>query len=100
MKILENSGLDYEVVDYIKTPPSAEELRSLAAKMGVEAKDFIRSKESIFKELGLETHLNNDTILFKHMAENPKLIERPIVVNGDKAVLGRPPEKVRDFLIT
>ena len=100
MKILENSGLDYEVVDYIKTPPSAVELKSLAIKMGVDAKDFIRSKESIFKELGLETHMNNDTILFKHMAENPKLIERPIVVNGDKAVLGRPPEKVRDFLIS
>ena len=98
MKILENSGLDYEVVDYIKTPPSAEELKSLAVKMGIEARNFIRSKESIFKALGLEAHMNNDTILFTHMAENPQLIERPIVVKGERAVLGRPPEKTEEFL--
>ena len=98
MKILNNSGQAYEIVDYIKTPPSAEELKSLAKKMGVSAKDFIRRRESIFTELGLEPYLDNETILYKHMSENPKLIERPIVVKGEKAVLGRPPEKVRDFL--
>ena len=100
MKILDNSGQDYEVIYYLKTPPSAEELKSLAKKMGVSAKDFIRRRESIFTELGLEPYLDNDTILYKHMSENPKLIERPIVVKGEKAVLGRPPEKVRDLLIS
>ena len=98
MKILDNSGQDYEVIDYINTPPSQEELQSLADKMGVAAKDFICSKEAIFKELNLKPHLDNDAILFKHMSENPRLIERPIVVKGDKAVLGRPPEKVHDFI--
>ena len=100
VKILDNSGQDYEVVDYIKTPPSAEELKSLAKKMGIAAKDFIRSNESIFTELDLKPYLDNDAILYKHMSENPKLIERPIVVKGEKAVTGRPPEKVRDFLIS
>ena len=99
MKILDNSGQDYEVIDYINTPPSQEELQSLADKMGIAAKDFIRSKEAIFRELNLKSHLDNDAILFKHMSANPRLIERPIVVKGNKAVLGRPPEKVRDFLI-
>ena len=98
MKILENSGQEYEIIDYINTPPSQNELKSLAEKLGVSAKDFIRSNESIFKDLGLKSHLDNDAILYKHMSENPKLIERPIVVKGEKAVLGRPPEKVTNFL--
>ena len=100
MKILDNSGQEYEIVDYINTPPTVEELKSLAKKMGVSAKDFIRRNESIFKELDLKPFLDNDAILYKHMSENPKLIERPIIVKGERAVLGRPPEKVRDFLIS
>ena len=99
MKILDNLGQDYEIIDYINTPPSQEELQSLANKMGIPAKDFIRSNESIFRELKLKSHLDDDDLLYKYMSENPKLIERPIVVKGNKAVLGRPPEKVRDFLI-
>ena len=100
MKILDDSGKDYEVVDYIKNPPSEKELKSLAIKLGVAAKDFIRSTESIFAELDLQAHLDNDSMLLKHMSENPRLIERPIVIKGDKAIIGRPPEKVRNFLIT
>ena len=98
VKILNNSGLAYKIIDYIKTPPSPVELQSLAHKMGIRAKDFIRDKEAVFKELDLKPHLDNDTVLFKYMSKNPHLIERPIVVKGDKAVLGRPPKKVEDFL--
>ena len=98
MKILDNSGHDYKIINYIKYPPTVEELKSLAIKMKVAAKDFIRRKESIFIELDLESHLDNDDLLFKHMSENPKLIERPIVVKGEMAILGRPPEKVHDLL--
>ena len=98
MKILESSGQQYETIDYINIPPTPNELRSLADKMGIHAKDFIRSKETVFKELELKPYLDDDTVLFKHMSENPKLIERPILVKGDKAVLGRPTEKVHDLL--
>ena len=98
VKILDNSGQDYEVIDYINSPPSQKQLQSLADKMGIAAKDFISSKDAIFKELNLKSHLDDDAILFKHMSENPQLIERPIVVKGDKAVLGRPPEKIHDFI--
>ena len=100
VKILENLGQEYEIIDYINTPPTPNELQSLADKMGIRAKDFIRSGESVFKELDLKLCLDNDGLLFQHMSENPKLIERPIVVKGEKAVLGRPPEKVRDFIIS
>ena len=98
MKILENSGYEYETVDYINSPPSQSELQSLADKMGLHAKDFIRSRESEFKEFNLKAYIDDDATLFKYMSENPKLIERPIVVKGDRAVLGRPPEKVEDLL--
>ena len=85
-------------MDYLKNPPSPIELELLAKKMGIKAKEFIRIKETIFTELDLKPHLDNDTILYKHMSENPKLIERPILVKGDKAVLGRPAEKVHELL--
>ena len=98
VKILDNSGQDYEIIDYMNAPPSPDELKILADKMGVRARGFIRSRESIFKELDLQPHLDNDDMLFKNMSEHPRLIERPIVVKGSSAVLGRPPEKVADLL--
>ena len=66
--------------------------------MGVRAREFIRSRESIFKELDLQSHLDDDDILFKNMSEHPRLIERPIVVRGNKAALGRPPENALNLL--
>ena len=66
--------------------------------MGVKARDFIRTKEAEFKELNLQPHLDDEPFMFQKMSENPKLIERPIVVKGERAVLGRPPEKVEDLL--
>ena len=98
VKILENSNQEYETIDYINNPPSSSELQLIADKMGVRAKDFIRIREVAFKELNLSSYLNDDATLFKYMSENPKLIERPIVIKGDKAVLGRPPKKVEDFI--
>lgn len=98
MKILEDLNVEYEIVDYLNNPPSADELQSLAKKMGIKARDFTRTKEAVFKELNLKPHLDDDHFMFQKMSENPKLIERPIVVKGDRAVLGRPPEKVEDLL--
>ena len=98
MQILNDLNVEYEIVDYLNNPPSAVELESLAKKMGVKARDFIRTKEAVFKELNLQPHLDDDTFMFQKMSEYPKLIERPIVVKGDRAVLGRPPERIREFL--
>ena len=98
MQILIDLAVDYEIIDYLNNPPSADELKSLAIKMGVKARDFIRTQEAVFKELNLQPRLDDDRVMFQKMSENPKLIERPIVVKGDKAVLGRPPEKIRAFL--
>ena len=98
VQILNDLAVDYEIVDYLNNPPTADELQSLADKMGVNARDFIRTKEAVFKELNLQSHLDDDTFMFQKMSENPKLIERPIAVKGDRAVLGRPPERIREFL--
>ena len=98
MKILKYLGEEFEIVDYINSPPSPSELKSLAEKMGIRARDFIRTKEVVFKELNLQPHLDDERFIFQKMSENPKLIERPIVVKGERAVLGRPPEKVEELL--
>ena len=98
VKILEDLNVEYEIVEYLNNPPSADELQSLAKKMGIKARDFTRTKEMVFKELNLKPHLDDDHFMFQKMSENPKLIERPIVVKGDRAVLGRPPKKVEDLL--
>ena len=98
VQILNDLNVEYEIVDYLNNPPSVDELQSLAIKMGVKARDFIRTREAIFKELNLQSHMDDENFMFQKMSENPKLIERPIIVKGDKAVLGRPPEIVEEFI--
>ena len=98
VQILNDLAVEYEIIDYLNNPPTVDELLSLAIKMGLKAREFIRVKEALFKELDLQPHLDDDTFMFQKMSENPKLIERPIAVKGDRAVLGRPPERIREFL--
>ena len=98
MQILNDLNVEYEIVDYLNNPPSVDELQSLAKKMGINARDFIRTKETAFKELNLQPHLDDEHFMFQKMSENPKLIERPIIVKGERAVLGRPPNKVEKLL--
>ena len=93
--ILEKKGADFEIIEYLKTPPSASELAAICQKLGVEPTAITRSKEPLFKELGLS--LKDDRSpqeWFEILAANPKLIERPIVVSGKQAIIGRPPENV------
>ena len=98
VQILNDLNVEYEIVDYLNNPPSADELQSLADKMGMNARDFIRTKEAVFKELNLQLHLDDENFMFQKMSENPKLIERPIIVKGERAVLGRPPNMVEKLL--
>jgi arsenate reductase len=95
--LLKDRGVDTKVIEYIKTPPTKDELKDLLKKLSLSAKDIIRTKESIYKELNLKS-VDSEDELIKAMIENPKLIERPIVVKGDKAVIGRPIENVINLL--
>jgi arsenate reductase len=94
LKIVEGRGIRPEVVEYLKTPPSVQELKAILAKLGMRPRDLMRRKEAAYKELGLDDPALSDDALVAAMVANPLLIERPIVVNGDRAALGRPPEAV------
>jgi arsenate reductase len=98
LALIEAKGVKPTVIEYLKTPPSAPELKQLLAKLGMTPRALMRTKEQPYKDLGLDDPKLSDDALIKAMFENPILIERPIVVNGGKAALGRPPEAVRKIL--
>jgi arsenate reductase len=94
LNLLREQGQEPEVILYLETPPTATSLKALLAKLGIGARDLLRKGEDAYKELNLADEKLSDAALIKAMVENPKLIERPIAVNGDKALIGRPPENV------
>ncbi|WJN60844.1 arsenate reductase (glutaredoxin) [Pseudomonas sp. SO81] len=98
LELLEARGLTPQVVRYLETPPSAAELRELLSKLGIGARALLRSGEDEYKELGLGDASLSDEQLIAAMAAHPKLIERPILIAGKRAVIGRPPEKVLELL--
>lgn len=99
LDLIQRASIEPEIVLYLENPPSATKLESLCAAMGKEPLEIMRTKEALFKELGLSKKDDRSRAEWlKIMAENPKLIERPIVVSGDKVTLGRPPENVLDIL--
>ncbi len=90
-------GVNAEVIDYLKTPPDKEELRDLLKKLGMKPDELVRRGEEVFKEYYAGKTLSDEEWL-DALATHPILIERPIVVRGDKAVIGRPTEKVLELL--
>ncbi len=95
LQILKDHGVDPMIIEYLKLPPGPKMLRHLASKLGVEIKDMVREKEPAFKELELD--LNDEEGLVAGIAEEPSLLQRPIVLRGVKAVFGRPPETVKQL---
>ena len=98
LALLEERGVEAEVIRYLETPPSASVLKSILKALGMNPRDLMRKKETAYKELGLADESMTDAALVNAMAENPILIERPIVVNGARAAIGRPPESVLEIL--
>lgn len=98
LSLLRDKGIEPEIVLYLETPPNAKTLKALLAKLGISARDLLRKSEDVYKELNLADTTLSEAALIKAMVENPKLIERPIAINGDKAVVGRPPENVLTIL--
>lgn len=98
LELLEARGLTPKVVRYLETPPDAATLKALLAKLGIGARQLLRSGEDEYKTLGLADPALSDDQLIDAMARHPKLIERPILVASNKAVIGRPPEKVLEIL--
>jgi arsenate reductase len=98
LQLLREKGVEPAIVEYLKTPPAAAELARLLDLLGMAPRELMRKGEAVYKELGLDDPALDRRALIAAMAENPSLIERPIVVAGDKAALGRPPEKILDIL--
>ena len=98
LNMLRGKDIEPEIIDYIENPPTAEEFREILAKLDLSPRDLLRKGEKIYKQLELSDSALSDTALITAMVGNPILIERPIVVNGDKAALGRPPENVLEIL--
>ncbi|MCD5996046.1 arsenate reductase (glutaredoxin) [Pseudomonas sp. CDFA 602] len=98
LELLQARGLTPDIVLYLETPPDAAQLRDLLGKLGISARQLLRIGEDDYKQLNLaDTGLSDDQLIAA-MAAHPKLIERPILVAGDKAAIGRPPENVLEIL--
>ena len=95
LALLHDQGIDPEIIEYLQTPPDEKTIASLLKSLGMEPLELIRKKE--YKALGLPT-TDDSKELIRRMAENPQIIERPIVVVGKQARLGRPPEQVNEIL--
>lgn len=98
LDLLKEKGVEPVVVEYLKTPPSAAELKDILSKLGLTARELMRRKEAEYKEQGLDDPALSEDRLIEAMTATPKLIERPIVLSGGKAALGRPPENVLGIL--
>ena len=98
LELLKENGITPNIIEYLKTPPTAETLKTILGQLGMAPRDLMRKKEDAYSELKLENpSLSNDDLI-DAMAKHPILIERPIVLANGKATLGRPPEQVLEIL--
>jgi arsenate reductase len=96
LELVRERGLDLPVREYLAEPPTVDELRRIVALLGVRPIDIVRRGEEPYRTLGLSESTPDDEVL-RALAEHPILIERPIIVRGNRAVIGRPPEKVLEL---
>ncbi len=97
LELIRNQGIEPEIIEYLKTPPNKAELKNMLTMLNMEAEDVIRKQEKIFKEYYKGRTLDEEEWL-NILINNPKLIERPIVIKNGKATIGRPPENVLNLL--
>ena len=97
IKYLDEKGVEYEIRRYLDEAPTKEEIRDLLKKLQMQPRELMRTKEKIYRELGLK-EVEDEEKLIEAMVEHPKLIERPIVIRGDRAVVARPETKIDELL--
>ncbi|CCE22474.1 conserved protein of unknown function [Methylotuvimicrobium alcaliphilum 20Z] len=98
LQLLQGKDLDIEIIEYLKTPPTTDELNEILNLLGIEPRDLMRKNESEYKETGMDDPSLDRQALIAGMVATPKLIERPIVLANGKAAIGRPPEHVLEIL--
>jgi len=97
MEILKENSCDTEVIKYLETTPDEAQIKTILKMLGITPRELMRTKEELYKELDLKS-VTDEEALIKEMAENPKLIERPILIKNNKAIIGRPTSIIADFL--
>ena len=98
LELLQDHGIEPRVVHYLDTPPDAATLHAVVAALGLPARALLRTGEDAYASLGLEDPALDDSRIIAAMAAHPRLIQRPILVRNDRAVIGRPPERVLELL--
>ena len=98
LELIRQKGIEPEVVEYLKTPPSKSELKDILSRLNMQPRQLMRTKEAEYKDNNLDSVELSNEQLIDAMVKNPKLIERPIVINQHKVALGRPPENVLEIL--
>ncbi|WP_339514352.1 arsenate reductase (glutaredoxin) [Pseudomonas sp. RL_15y_Pfl2_60] len=98
LQLLQERGLTPEILLYLDTPPTAEQLNEVLGKLEISARDLLRTGEDAYKTLNLAAQDLSEAELIAAMVAHPKLIERPILIAGNRAVVGRPPERVLEIL--
>jgi len=97
LALLQKRGIQPHIIEYLKTPPTKEELRALLKKLGMKAEEIVRKGEEVYRQKFSGKVLSDEEWL-EALVKNPILIERPIVVKGNRGAIGRPPEKVLELL--
>ncbi|MGM9515975.1 arsenate reductase (glutaredoxin) [Roseateles sp. DB2] len=98
LALLQDAGLAPEVIEYLKTPPDLGTLKALVRQLGLPVRELLRSSEALYAELGLaDTSLSDDQLL-DALLHHPQLLQRPIVVRGEQALIARPPERLKTWL--
>ena len=98
LALLRERGIEPHVVEYLQAPPSAGELAAILVRLGIEPRALLRTNEEAYRQAGLDDPSLTREQLIAAMVANPIVIERPIVVNGERAAIGRPPERVLEIL--
>ena len=98
LQILNDHEIEPDIVDYLDEPPSAEELKRVIGLLGVTARDLLRTTEQVYKDADLDDDSLSDDEIIDAICEYPALLQRPIVIFGDRAVIGRPPTRVLEII--
>ena len=98
LELIRSRGIEPEIIEYLKTPPDSESFRKMLGMLGLEPRQIMRTKEKEYREKGLDNETLGNDELIAAMQDDPILIERPIVIADNKAVIGRPPENVLDII--
>ena len=98
LQIIQDNHVDTEIIDYLDDPPTAEELKRIIAMLGVPARDLMRTTEPVYKDADLDDDSLSDDDIIEAICEFPALLQRPIVISGGRAIIGRPPSRVLEII--